>query len=63
MCASPGVKLIMVFAKNCKRSGNWELRGGRRYTEKRLGHEQGQAENVRPESSDFLEEMEFGRRN
>lgn len=53
----------MVFAKNCKGSGNWELRGGKRYAEKSLGHEQGQAENIRLESNDFLEEMEFGRRN
>lgn len=53
----------MTFAKNCKKSGEWEPRGGRRCTEKSPEHDQGQDEDVRLRSSNFLEETEFRRRS
>lgn len=42
----------MAFAKNCEKSGEWAPREGRRWADKRLGHEQGQAENARLRSSE-----------
>lgn len=57
------MRLSRAFTKNCKKSGGWEPREGRRCTEERLEREQGQAENVGLRRSDFWEETKFRRRN